>query len=202
MRAKGLPAALARPDVSVRPIVDINGAESLEWLREMRPDFVVSFFFNQWIGALCAAFPRDDASTCIPACCRRCAATDPVFRAIERGVVESGVTLHDVADEFDSGGVLAQAARPFDPAQSHFHNLWDLVCFGADWSARLVAEGHVLESRVAGDAMPATSSGPGDYASFPSTIEVKRFLRGGHRLFTWSEWRAALNSLAERRTDD
>lgn len=200
LRAKRLPAALSRPEISVRPIVDINGAESLEWLRELRPDFVVSFFFNQWIGGEVRGVPTQRCVNVHPSLLPALRGPDPVFRALERGVVESGVTLHDVADEFDSGGVLAQEARPFDPTRSHFHNLWELVTFGADWSARLVAAGFPQEARSSMMSEPLASPEKGDYASFPSTLEVRRLLRGGKRLFTWSEWRAALNSLAERPT--
>ena len=202
LRAKRLPAALARSDVSVLPIVDINGVEALQWMRDLRPDFVVSFFFNQWIGAEVRAVPSRRCVNVHPSLLPALRGPDPVFRAMEKGLVESGVTLHEVADEFDSGGVLDQAARPFDTTRSHFHNLWELVSFGADWSARLVAEGLPLENRNPGGAAPITPTEKGDYASFPSTLEVRRFLRGGHRLYTWSEWRAAMNSLAERRQAD
>lgn len=194
LRARQLPAVLARPAVSVRPITDINDGATLDWLRELRPDYIVSFFFNQWIGTEVCAIRECRCVNVHPSLLPALRGPDPVFRGLERKLMESGVTLHEVASDIDAGHIVAQSPLKFFPDRSHFHNLWELVSFGAGWSARLIAGG-LPAGTPQGDA--GTVSREPDYASFPSTQEVRALLKRGQRLFEWREWRAALKSLAE-----
>src|SRR5262245_48569878 len=46
LRASGRPTGLAQLRGAVRPLQDVNAPETLEWLRSLSPDFVVSFYFN------------------------------------------------------------------------------------------------------------------------------------------------------------
>jgi methionyl-tRNA formyltransferase len=192
LRAWKLPRALDRAELSVRPITDINDRGTLDWLRDLRPDYVVSFFFNQWIGADLCAIPTRRCVNVHPSLLPALRGPDPIFRALERGLVESGVTLHEVANDIDAGNIVAQAARPFFPERSHFHNLWELVSFGADWSAGLIATG--LPASVPQRPQGTLSEQP-DYAGFPSTEEVNGLLKKRLKLFEWVEWRESLKYL-------
>jgi hypothetical protein len=58
-----------------------------------------------------------------------------VFRAIERGLTATGLTLHDVADEFDAGAIRVQMRSEIDPRGTHYSNLRRLMQAGADLAA-------------------------------------------------------------------
>jgi methionyl-tRNA formyltransferase len=173
----------------VRTMEDVNSPSTLEWLRRMNPDYVVSFYFNQWIGSEVRGIPRRGCINVHPSLLPALRGPDPVFRALERGLRTAGVTIHEVAGKIDAGRILHQAARDIPPHVTRFGLLLSLIRDGADVVARWMAGG------VSQQASATSDTTAGDYSTFPSPTEVASFLSAGHRLMRVSEWRKALSEV-------
>ncbi|HTI51200.1 MAG TPA: hypothetical protein VL475_09620, partial [Planctomycetaceae bacterium] len=57
LRASGRPSGLKGVAGNVRPLIEVNDDTTLEWLRGLAPDYVASYYFNQWIGPAVRAIP-------------------------------------------------------------------------------------------------------------------------------------------------
>ena len=187
LQRRGQPAVLKQGTVPSHAVNEINSDETLQWLQSCQPDILISFYFNQWIGPEVRRVAPRGCYNVHPSLLPALRGPDPVFRALERGLPESGITIHEVADEFDAGRIVHQARCAIDPAATHLANLWTLITRGADlvagWiSGRTPAAGAVVPTPVA------------DYETFPKRSEVRRFLKAGHRLYRGSELRQILRS--------
>lgn len=189
----GRPAGLRKSQISRYSIADVNAPEVLRWLNGLQPDYIVSLYFSQWIGPEVRQIAKSACLNLHPAPLPALRGPDPAFRALERADRQSGVTLHDVADELDRGTIRYQELLPIAADSSVFGLYWELVKLGADRLARFLA-GELEESPGA----PSSGSAPGtadDYTTYPTPAEVTRFRRAGGVLITWAEWRAALSEI-------
>ncbi|GAC1351714.1 MAG: hypothetical protein NVSMB1_07420 [Polyangiales bacterium] len=85
-------------------------------LAKARPDLVVSWFFTHRIPSEVIASARFGGFGVHPSLLPRHRGPDPCFWAIERGAVETGVTAHRLADEYDTGDILAVRPLLIDPS--------------------------------------------------------------------------------------
>lgn len=181
-RPKGLKAVTGR----VRLLKDVNSRSTVRWLKSLEPDYVASYFFNQWIGPQVRAVPKVAAVNLHPSLLPALRGPDPVFRTIERGLKTSGHTIHEIADDIDAGRVLYQRPHEIPEGLSAFGLYLELIREGADLL------GEWLAGRLPHRTPVATSSDTGDYEKFPTPDEVNRFIDAGHRLVRLREWRRAL----------
>lgn len=182
LRIGGRPHALRQLGPNVRYLDDVNSPDTIAWLRELAPDYVASYYFNQWIGPAV----RDTAArACInmhPSLLPALGGPDPIFRAMQRGLTTTGVTIHRVDDGFDTGHVLHQEPRPIPTGASMFGLFLAQVRDGADVLARWIT-GKI-------DSQPGQPIAA-DYTSFPTKADVREFFRSGHRFLKRGEfWRA------------
>lgn len=185
----GRPRGLKKVADQVRVLHDVNAPSTLEWLSALSPDYIASFFFNQWIGADVRKIPHKGCVNMHPSLLPELRGPDPVFRTIERGVTSTGFTIHSVADEIDAGTILHQEPFAAPPGLTAFGLYLQLIRGGADLLARWLA------GDVAPNLQGNFAAGTGDYTTFPTPAEVNAFLRAGHRLVQVSEWRRALSEV-------
>jgi len=189
LRLTRRPSCLRGGAIRLRRLADVNSETSLQWLRELRPDFVVSFVFNQWIGAEVRQCATTACLNLHPAPLPALRGADPVFRALDRGLTSTGLTIHEVADEIDAGAIRHQATVAIPPGSSECGLYWLLIRDGADLFARFLA-GRV--DPVVPRLTPTTGD---DYTSFPTAAEVAAFRKAGGRLLRFAEWRQALAAI-------
>ncbi len=91
--------------------------------KQVHADLLVSWFFTRKI-------PMDLVGTCRlggigvhPSLLPRHRGPDPFFAAIDAGDEVTGVTVHRIAEDYDTGAVLAQRSIRLDPSW----NAWDLA---------------------------------------------------------------------------
>ena len=185
LQLTGRPKGLKQSGASVRRLTDVNSKAAREWMTSLRPDFVVSLYFNQKIGPEVCAIPTRGCINLHPSLLPDLRGPDPVFRALERKLTMTGLTIHEVAAEIDAGKILHQESREIPPGLTVLGLFEMLVRDGADLLARW------LEGRVAAQ-VPAPCDQPGDYTTFPTHMEVNQFLAQGGELFRLKEWRRAL----------
>jgi methionyl-tRNA formyltransferase len=176
LRLTGRPIGLRSLSKSnVRYLNDVNSADTRTWMASLSPDFVASFYFNQWIGQDVREIPRIGCVNMHPSLLPELRGPDPIFRTLEQGLERSGLTLHKVADEFDAGEILHQKRVDVPKNSSVLGVYFDFVQQGAQTLAEWLA------GRISGGIEPASDS-EGEYFGFPTTPEVREFRRKGQRL--------------------
>ncbi len=102
---------------------DINSERAQNWLKEKKPDVLLSSFFNLKLSPATLSIPVRAAVNLHPAQLPAYKGVDPVFYYFLNNENDLGVSLHQMADEFDTGKILAQASMPVIPNRSVFwHN--------------------------------------------------------------------------------
>lgn len=85
---------------------DVNSETSVAWLKDLNPDFLLSFHFNQKMSESVIDVPKIDALNFHPSYLPAWRGVDPVLFALqEKGSVLGG-SIHKVTAEIDEGDVL------------------------------------------------------------------------------------------------
>lgn len=155
----------------------VNGPDSIDWMRAQAPDLVVSAFFNQRIGAGVTRLARFGAVNVHPGALPQFRGVDPVFFARLSGAPAGNVTLHRITDDLDCGPVLASDEINVANEASVFHTTAACYQRGA---------GLLLESigAICADVPGTPQEGTARYDSWPTREQVGAFHAGGHRLVT------------------
>jgi methionyl-tRNA formyltransferase len=109
-----LARALGAKNVLVRP--DATSDAVYERAKAAEPDLVVSWFWTTRLPPRVLALAP--ALGVHPSLLPRHRGPDPYFWAIESGDTVTGVTAHLLADDYDTGAVLAQRELAIDPSWS------------------------------------------------------------------------------------
>lgn len=187
LRCMGRPASFSSGGFEVLHFKEVNGTETVDWLRRLQPDYVVSCYFNQLIGP-------SVRSTCRLGCLNMHAALlpglrgpEPSYRALERDLAVTGLTVHEIDDGIDTGRLLHQESRSVPPGLSL-----------GEMDLLLWADG----ARVLSGWLAGKSQAPGyprmqdpeadDYDSWPNPEEIRKFRQTGKQLFRMSAFIAAM----------
>ena len=105
---------IARAGTLVLGRPDLTDPQVLRTLRTAKPDAVLSWFWPARIPeAVLALAPRGAFGT-HPSLLPRWRGPDPYFWAIASGDTETGVTLHRLGPDYDTGAIVAQRRVPID----------------------------------------------------------------------------------------
>jgi methionyl-tRNA formyltransferase len=88
----------------------------LERVRAARPDLLVSWFWTTRLPMSLVRAARLGGIGVHPSLLPRHRGPDPTFWAIASGDLETGVTVHTIEQEYDTGDILAQERLAIDPA--------------------------------------------------------------------------------------
>jgi methionyl-tRNA formyltransferase len=99
------------PRVLLRPKLD---AAFVGRLREVSPDLVVSWFWTSLLPVEVVATAPLGGIGAHPSLLPRHRGPDPTYHAILAGDPTSGVTVHRIAAEYDTGAMLARVELPID----------------------------------------------------------------------------------------
>lgn len=91
-------------------------------LSALQPDLLVSWFWTRRLPARWLALPRHGAIGAHPSLLPRHRGPNPYFWSIDAGDIETGVTLHRLSDEYDTGNILAARSLPVGE-----RNAWQLA---------------------------------------------------------------------------
>jgi methionyl-tRNA formyltransferase len=92
-------------------------------IRAAKPDLLVSWFWTKNIPRAVRTAAPQGAIGVHPSLLPRHRGPDPTFWAIDSGDVETGVTAHQIDEEYDTGAILGQRRLPIDPEW----NAWTLA---------------------------------------------------------------------------
>ena len=163
-------------DIALTKSSDVNSPETMRWIHERQPDVIISVYLNQWIGEDLIALPDKGCLNIHPALLPRNRGLFPYFWVLANGETETGVSVHFVEKEFDTGDIVAQEkieVTPEDTIQSLSYKSAQvggplLVAAVDDVAAGVV-------NRIPQD--PAEAS----YHSWPTSKAYRRFKRAGRK---------------------
>lgn len=110
-------AALAR-GVTVFQPEDVNAPESLEQIRVLAPDLLVTAAYGQILSADLLTIPRLGGINLHGSVLPAYRGASPVARAIQNGDASSGVTVIRMTPRIDAGGMIAVAETAIDPDET------------------------------------------------------------------------------------
>jgi methionyl-tRNA formyltransferase len=128
-------AALER-GIAVDQPEDVNAPESLERLRALAPDLLVTAAYGQILSAELLGIPRLGGINLHGSILPAYRGAAPVARAIENGERESGVTVIRMSPQIDAGGMIAVARTAIGPDET----AGELEARLAEIGAPLIAE--------------------------------------------------------------
>ncbi|MFO1417411.1 MAG: formyltransferase family protein [Methylotetracoccus sp.] len=180
-RAGAVASLAARSGIPTLLTRDVNGPNELGFVRSVRPDLLISAFFNQRIGPELTAIPRSGCINIHPSPLPEFRGVDPVFFSRLRDADRWGVTVHRIDDDFDTGAMLFQ--RLVDPpgtGDSVLRTTAHLFRRGSE----LIAE-H-LEELATGPTGHCQRAG-GSYDSWPTAAAVRALHAKGIALARWTD---------------
>ena len=105
---------------------DPNAPQIVERIRDLRPDFLFSFYYRLMLGAALLAIPRRGAFNMHGSLLPKYRGRVPVNWAIIHGETETGATLHEMMEKPDAGRIVDQEAvaiLPDEPAVEVFEKV-------------------------------------------------------------------------------
>lgn len=85
---------------------NVNSERTVAWLRELKPDFLLSFHFNQKMLQSVIDIPNRAALNFHPSYLPAWRGVDPVLFALQESASLQGASVHRVTAEIDEGDVL------------------------------------------------------------------------------------------------
>lgn len=176
-RGESIAALAARHGVPLVPVESVNAPDYIERVRRLAPDLVVSVAAPEIFRAALLTLPR-------LGCINIHSGRLPVYRGMmptfwqlrhgERRVV---ITVHEMVEELDAGGVLETRDWPLCEQDS-----LDRVITGTKQAgARLMID--VLRRLRAGDTtVTPLNWSEKSYFGFPKAEDVRAFRQRGHRM--------------------
>lgn len=182
-------ASLARmvrdAGVPMAATANVNGAAARAEIGRWRPDVIVSVHFNQRIRRPVIALAPRGVINVHGALLPRNRGLFPYFWVLANGDAETGVTVHWVDEDYDTGPILVQEAMRVAAEDTVF----SLAGKGAALGAVLVER--ALRLIEAGQAPAvAQDAGRASYGSWPTAADVRRLRERGRRYGSFTEiWR-------------
>lgn len=155
---------------------DVNDAAGQAFVAACAPDLLVSAFFNQRIAPAVFERPAAGAVNIHPSLLPALRGVDPVFYARLRRIAPLGVSLHRLAEELDTGDVLARAEVAVPADASVLAATATLFEHGAGLLLNDLA-------RVLGGAAGEPQPGEGSYDSWPTPDQVAALEQAGASLW-------------------
>ena len=117
----------------------MNAPESLDRVRALDPDLLVTAAYGQILSADLLAIPRWGGINLHGSILPAYRGASPVARAIQNGELETGVTVIRMTPRIDAGGIIAVARTPIGPDETAGELEERLAALGAPLVAEAIA---------------------------------------------------------------
>jgi methionyl-tRNA formyltransferase len=182
-----LSAAGAVPLVGAKKV---NAPATLATIRNWQPDLIISVYLNQLIRARLIELAPLGVINVHGALLPRNRGLFPYFWALANGDALSGVTVHWVDTNFDTGALLVQEPLPIEPDDTVISLARKTAELGADLLVRAV-------NLIASGDPPRLPQGEveASYFAWPTAADVRRFKARGRKYGSILEmWRALMST--------
>jgi methionyl-tRNA formyltransferase len=132
-------SAEARGVLTLQP-EDVNSTESLDVIRSLRADLLLTAAYGQILSQALLAIPRLGGINLHGSILPSYRGAAPVARAIQNGETETGITVIRMTPRIDAGGIVATATIAIGPDETAGELEKRLALLGAPLIARVVDE--------------------------------------------------------------
>jgi methionyl-tRNA formyltransferase len=173
-----LAAVAGHFSVPIKPVADCNAPEFLETLRQDPPDIILSAFYSQIFLREIIRVPRLGCINIHPSLLPQYRGTNPVYWAMVDDCRQAGITIHQIDEGLDTGGILTQADVPILPGDTH-HQLYRKTVVAGATLLRQTLEKVLASGRIESESQPA-----GEWTVYPPpTKESFKMFRRLHKRF-------------------
>ena len=160
---------------------DINSKDSIETLMKYDPDLLVSVFFNQILKPRTLKIPKFGCINIHPAYLPNYKGISPVFWSLARGQKYSGVSIHFMDENVDTGKIIKRAKIKINKNDSEDSLYWKCVKIG---SPLLIL---AIKNIRSGKAKLLENKG-GTYFSLPTKQATNLFRKRKRKYFRLKEF--------------
>lgn len=161
---------------------DINNIQSIDFIRKFMPEYLLAAHFNQLLKSPVLSIPKLECINIHPSLLPSYKGVDPVFHALSDNNKCIGVTVHRMAETFDSGEILMQLSVSADQSKSLLFNNCQLFEEGIKLALQWIKNHRVKQDLSDDEKKPIES-----YDTWPTADQVKNFRKSGKRLIHLSE---------------
>lgn len=126
---------------------NINSEASVAWLSDLKPDFLLSFHFNQKMLKSVIEIPKRAALNFHPSYLPAWRGVDPVFFALQEKGSMLGGSIHEVTAEIDGGDVLLREKLGNEHVAGLVKTNEALFTLGGRKAAEVIGDFETFEAR-------------------------------------------------------
>ncbi len=175
----GVAKLAKKQGIPVLKTSDINDPAVCDYIVSKKPEFLLAAHFNQLIKPAVLELPGLSCLNIHPSMLPDYKGVDPVFYALLDNKQAIGVTVHKMAERFDSGNILSQQSFPVrQTAKDLFSHNCTLFSAGAELAINMIKQ------QPMSTGIPQIQ-GQGRYDSWPDSGVVKLLRsKNNHKLIS------------------
>jgi len=159
------------------PNKNLNSLESINYIKSLEPDLIISISSNQIFKKQLIEIPKLGCLNLHTALLPQYKGLMPVFWALKNNESKIGITLFFMDEGIDTGDILIQKTILIEKEDT----LEKLIIKTKNIGMNLILEGiNMLHS---GNFQRIKQIGNGKYYSFPTKKDIKEFLKNGKRFW-------------------
>ncbi len=167
--------------VTYSQVSDINNPQTVSMIKKLKPDLIVSVFFNQILKSEVINIPSMGVINLHPAYLPNYKGVSPVFWAIANREKTAGVSVHYINAGIDTGGIIARELITVEKSDTEDSLYWKCVRAGCS----LLKES-IREIKIG--SVKTVKNAKGSYYSLPTKAAVKKYAKGGRPFFRLKEY--------------
>lgn len=161
----------------VLPNNNLNSPESINYIKKIKPDLIISISANQIFKKELLDLPRYRCLNLHTALLPKYKGLMPAFWALKNDEPEAGVSVFFIDEGIDTGDILVQKTIPIEPDDTLDKLIHKTKKLGMDSLLRAI---NMIESKNLKTFKP---SGEGSYYTFPTNKDVREFINAGKKFW-------------------
>lgn len=155
-------------NVKLVSVKDVNGKEFVKKIKNVKPDLIVSVYFNQIVSEDIIDIPEKGVINIHPAYLPDYKGVSPVFWSLANSEEYAGVTVHYINRGVDTGSIIEREKVKIEKDDTEHSLYWRICKIGSPLLIRTISNIKI------GNVKPVANIG-GRYFSLPTKEAVKKF---------------------------
>ena len=167
--------------IPIMQTADINDVEAIDFITSHQAGFLLAAHFNQLVKPAILEMPHLCCLNIHPSLLPDYKGVDPVLYAMLDNKQEIGVTVHKMAESFDTGKILSQYVYTLKPRNTVFTHNCRLFSRGAELAIDSIKQQAIPAGK-------AQEKGQGTYDSWPDSMRVKKLRQKAYKLINLGDY--------------
>lgn len=157
--------------IKILHIKNINDAISVSQIKKIKPDVIISVYFNQILKDQTIHIAKKCVLNIHPGYLPNYKGVSPVFWSIANREKDAGVTIHYINEGIDTGEIIVRKKIRIEKNDTEDSLYWKLTFSGES----LLTD--IIDSIKKGDKIKTVKNKNGNYFSLPSRTAVKKYMK-------------------------